>query len=98
MFKEKVEEVPKGYGLSQNYPNPFNPVTEIKFALPEDGYVKLIVYDILGREGARLVDGEVRAGYHTVRWDASNMSSGIYIYRIMVGNKFTGAKGMLLIK
>jgi flagellar hook assembly protein FlgD len=65
--------------------------------LPKDSYVKLIVYDITGREVARLVDGTVEAGYHSVLWDAQSIPSGMYIYRITAGS-FTQAKRMTVIK
>lgn len=68
--------------LNQNYPNPFNPSTSIQFHLPENQRVKLVVYDMLGREVAVLVDGMRSAGEHMASWDASNLSSGIYIYSL----------------
>lgn len=69
-------------GLEQNYPNPFNPVTKIDFSIPEAGHVILFISDILGREVARLVDGQVSAGHQQVIWDASSFPSGIYIYHL----------------
>ncbi|MCL5021007.1 MAG: S8 family peptidase, partial [Bacteroidetes bacterium] len=92
-----LSDLPKEILLGDNFPNPFNPTTEISFALPKDTYVKLIVYDILGREVARLVDGQMGAGYHTISWDASRVSSGIYIYRFSAGN-FVQVKKMVLTK
>lgn len=89
--KDPVERVI----IEQNYPNPFNPTTQIRFALPISGYVKLIVYDMLGREVARLADGLMGAGYHSVTWDASRVSSGIYIYKLSAGN-FVQVKKMIV--
>lgn len=80
-----------------NYPNPFNPLTEIKFSLPENGYVKLRVFDILGREVGVLVDNQLEAGVHSFAFDAANLSSGIYLYRLEVANKVITNK-MTLIK
>ena len=85
------------YFLSQNYPNPFNPVTSISYQLPEASAVTLTVFNVAGQEVALLVDGQVNAGYHTVQWDASDMASGIYFYRIRAGN-FTDMKRMIVIK
>lgn len=73
-----------GYSLSQNYPNPFNPSTKINFSLVEKGFVTLKVYDMLGKEIATLVNEEKAAGEHTVNFDASNLSSGMYIYQLNV--------------
>lgn len=89
--------LPKFFALSQNYPNPFNPVTEIKYALPKDRHVRLEVYNTLGQKVAALVNGEEKAGYKTVRWDAGSFSSGIYFYRIQAGN-FVETRKMLLIR
>jgi beta-glucosidase len=83
--------------LGQNYPNPFNPTTVIHYQLVTHGHVTLKVYDVLGREVATLVDEETSAGVHTVSWDASRLSSGVFICRLKVG-EFTDAKKMLLIK
>lgn len=88
---------PTDFSLSQNYPNPFNPSTEISFVFPRDSYVKLVVYDMLGREVARLADGEMAAGYHGVTWNASGVASGVYIYRICAGN-FVKVNRMFLLK
>ncbi len=92
------ENIPKKYDLYQNYPNPFNPVTKINFDLPKDSKVSLIVYDILGREIARLINGEMRqAGRYMIDFNGSNLSSGVYFYRLLAGD-FVSVKRMLLIK
>jgi|GEM_PF-782749 len=80
---------PVALELEQNFPNPFNPETVISFALPEAAHVTLVVYDLMGRVVERLVDEERNAGYHRIRWNASNYSSGSYIYRINVGGQST---------
>ena len=88
---------PKEYNLGANYPNPFNPETQIDFSLPEDGLTKLIIYDLLGREVSRLVDDDLKAGYHNVTWNASNVASGLYFYRLTSGD-FVSTKKMVLLK
>lgn len=90
-------EVPARYVLEQNYPNPFNPATTFKFSLPKEGYVEIILYDITGREVATLVSDPFKAGTYTVTFDGTNLSSGVYFYRIVSGD-FTDAKKMVLIK
>ncbi len=94
---EKEETVPTQYVVYQNYPNPFNPTTNIKFALPNSGHVKLTIYDALGREVETLINSELVAGTHNVEWTAKNMASGIYLYRIEAGN-FVKVNKMLLVK
>lgn len=89
--------LPKELRLSQNYPNPFNPSTEIRFQLPESGDVRLEVYDMLGRNVTTLVDNRLTAGEHSVKFDASNLSSGMYIYRLQTGDTVLTRK-MTLIK
>ena len=87
----------QSYTLEQNYPNPFNPVTSIKYSIPKSGIVLLKVYDLLGKEVASLVNSNVTAGTHSVNFDASNLASGIYFYRIESGD-FNAVKKMVLIK
>ncbi len=89
--------LPMVFSLSQNYPNPFNPITTIKYALPRDCWVRLEVYNILGQKVASLVDGEQRAGYKTVRWDAGALSSGIYFYQLQAG-EFVQTRKMVLLR
>ncbi|MFA3781814.1 T9SS type A sorting domain-containing protein [Melioribacteraceae bacterium 4301-Me] len=93
----ELAELPSGYTLSQNYPNPFNPTTNIKFSIPETGFVTLKVYNTLGQEVATLVNEEKRAGTYEVNFDASNLASGVYMYTLST-NKITLSKKMLLIK
>ena len=83
--------------LTDNYPNPFNPITTIAYSLPRSGDVTLIIYNLLGEEVARLVDGFQQAGEYQTEWNASNVSSGIYFYRLQVGD-FTETKKMVLLK
>ena len=92
------EEMPTVYSLSQNYPNPFNPTTTIKFGLPEQGFVNLLVYNILGQEVVNLLNKELSAGYHEVNFSMNNIASGMYIYRISVEGKFNSVKKMLMVK
>jgi len=88
---------PKTFSLDQNYPNPFNPTTEIRYQLPENGHVKLEIYDVIGNLVTSLIDQEMNAGFHTVTWNASGLSSGIYFYRISSGN-FAATKKLILMK
>ncbi|UCH09129.1 MAG: T9SS type A sorting domain-containing protein [Fidelibacterota bacterium] len=80
----REHEMPVRFHLLQNYPNPFNPVSTIRYDLPTGGAVSLIVYDILGREVVRLVDGYMEPGHHQVQWNARAIPSGIYIARLLV--------------
>jgi hypothetical protein len=89
--------LPKEYALSQNYPNPFNPSTKIRFALPKSGNVTLKVFDVTGRVVATLVNGNLQAGEFEYTLDGSNLSSGIYFYRIQADG-FSSVRQMILIK
>jgi hypothetical protein len=89
--------IPATYMLEQNYPNPFNPVTQINFALPKAGFVSLKVYNMLGREVAVLLSENRIAGSHTVNFDATALTSGVYFYRLE-SNEFVDTKKMMVIK
>jgi hypothetical protein len=89
--------IPVIYALSQNYPNPFNPVTNIIYQIPRPGNVKLIVYDILGREVKVLVEEFKKAGSYNVTFDGTSLASGVYLYRITAGD-FSQTKKMILLK
>jgi hypothetical protein len=89
--------VPTEFALLQNYPNPFNPSTTLRYDLPVDGRVTLRIYDMAGREVATLVDENQKAGYRSVTWQAGNLASGVYLYRVRSGD-FTQARKMLLLK
>jgi hypothetical protein len=98
-YSDEIEVEVNGplyFELVQNYPNPFNPSTSIKFSLPETGVVKLAIYNPLGEEVAVLVDGIVQAGFNEVIFDASNLPSGTYVYRLKAGNKVQAKKMILL--
>lgn len=90
-------EIPASYSLYQNYPNPFNPVTTIKFDLPKDEFVRITLFDILGKVVSVMTDEFKKAGFYEVKFDASNLSSGTYFYRIEAGD-FVDTKKMILIK
>lgn len=90
--------VPNNFELLQNYPNPFNPSTKIGYALKATGKVSVRVYDVLGREVARLVDGVQSAGQHSVTFDANNLPSGAYIYSLTTSDGVKITKKMLMIK
>ena len=83
--------------LMQNYPNPFNPVTTISYQLPQDGFVSLKIYDVLGNEIATLVNEVKTIGIHEVNFDASGFSSGMYLYKMTVNN-FTATRKMIVLK
>ena len=95
--QEETASSPDGFELKQNYPNPFNPVTNINYSVPTTSEVSLKVYDMLGREVITLVNEKVAAGEHTSSFDASNLSSGVYIYQLKSG-EFIETRKMTLIK
>jgi|WetSurMetagenome_2_1015567.scaffolds.fasta_scaffold32033_2 hypothetical protein len=92
-----TNEVVKEYSLTQNYPNPFNPTTNIKFSILKDGFASLKVYDISGKEVTTLVNKNMKSGTYVVDYNASELSSGVYIYKLIT-NDFTSTKKMTLIK
>jgi len=94
---EVLVVTPNKFELSQNYPNPFNPTTSITFSLPQAGNVKLAVYNLLGQEVQILVNGFKEAGVHTVNFEAANLNSGIYLYKIET-NGLTSVRKMTLLK
>jgi hypothetical protein len=102
-----IGELPYEYELSQNYPNPFNPSTVLKYALPNDGYVTLKIFDVLGQEVSTIVNEYANKGNHEVEFNSDrngvSLSSGIYYYRIEVKNTagvvdFLDTKKMILLK
>jgi len=95
--EKTADYIPSEYTLEQNYPNPFNPVTNIVYSIPKESKVSLEVYDIVGRLVTTLVNTNQQAGRYTVDFDASKLSSGMYIYRLSAGD-VSFAKKMLLMK
>ena len=92
-----TETLPTVYSLDQNYPNPFNPATMINFSVPKEEFVTLNVYNSIGQQVATLVNESKTAGTYRVDFNAANLSSGIYFYKITAGN-FTETKKMILMK
>ena len=92
------ESIVTTYELFQNYPNPFNPTTKIRFNIPEQGIVKLEVYDILGQRVTQLLNTELTAGSHEVVFIGNKLASGVYFYMLNVKDKFFKVKKMLLLK
>jgi len=100
---DELASIPKVFAMHQNYPNPFNPLTTISYDIPKNANVKLVIYDMLGRSVATLVDGIQPANKYTVQWDASQFGSGIYFYRIEARSQdgsenFTSVKKLVLMK
>jgi hypothetical protein len=98
-------EIPDKFLLEEAYPNPFNPVTHIRYGLPTSSTGRIEIYDMLGRKVSTLVDGNKAAGYHIAAFDGSNLSSGIYLYRLQAGDPesssgqvFVDVKKMILMK
>ena len=94
---------PQVYKLEENFPNPFNPSTTIYYDLPADSHVRIMVYDILGREVRLIVDEQESAGYQKVRFDVQGVASGVYFYRIQAepikgGKTFSDVKKMMVLK
>ena len=97
-----VHGLPEEYALHQNYPNPFNPTTTLRYDLPEDATVSVVIYDMMGRQVRTLVSGQASAGYHSTMWNATNdlgssVSAGVYIYTIQAG-QYRDVKKMVLLK
>jgi uncharacterized protein (DUF608 family) len=91
------KNAPSDFFLYQNYPNPFNPLTTIKFAIPQENFVTLKVYNVIGEEIATLLNKEIPASVYNVSWDARDVPSGVYFYKIAAGN-YSEVKKMLLVK
>ncbi len=90
-------EVPSAYSLKQNYPNPFNPVTKIQYSITKNGFVKLVVFDALGREVETLVNEVLQPGTYETSFDGSTLNSGVYFYKLTSGD-FTSVKKMMMVK
>ena len=97
--------IPDEYMLSQGYPNPFNPTTKIDFAIPYDSDVLIQIYDIQGREVVSLLDANINAGYHSIVWNASSYSSGMYFVKMLalstadgLSSKYLKTQKLMLVK
>ncbi|MCY4160205.1 MAG: T9SS type A sorting domain-containing protein [Bacteroidetes bacterium] len=97
-IERDITQVAESFELEENYPNPFNPTTSITFKVVYDSYIRITVFDVLGRKVATLTDQSYSSGTHKIQWDASAVSSGQYIYRMEADGKVIGAKSMVLIK
>jgi hypothetical protein len=95
--QQQTDLIPSNFSLSQNFPNPFNPVTTIQYYLPEAGFINLKVYNLLGEEVITLADQYQTAGKHSVQFNANNLASGIYFYRLQAGS-FIKTKKMILLR
>lgn len=95
--EEAIAEVPSTFRLDQNYPNPFNPGTTIGFGVPEPSFVRIVIYDVLGRQLATLVEGEFAPGSYRKYWNASGLPSGVYLYRMEAG-AFRESRKVFLLK
>ncbi|MCW8849854.1 MAG: T9SS type A sorting domain-containing protein, partial [Melioribacteraceae bacterium] len=95
--EQSDESMPQYFELYQNYPNPFNPTTIISYAIPENGFVSLAVYDILGNQIIQLENDYKSAGKYSKSFNSRKLSSGIYFYSIRIGN-FTATRKMLIMK
>ena len=99
---ESGQFMPEVFSLHQNYPNPFNPLTTLRYDLPEDEYVSINIYDVMGRSIKSLMNAHQYAGYRSISWDATNdlgqpVSAGMYIYTIQAG-EFRQTRKMVLLK
>jgi plastocyanin len=94
---DQLPSIPNQIELSQNYPNPFNAKTAIEYALPFDSHVRIVIYNLLGQSIETLVDQDQAAGYHQVLWDAADVPTGVYFYRIEAA-EFSATRKMLLAK
>jgi len=97
LIEENYDNLPNVFSLKQNYPNPFNPRTNIQFSIPKAEYVTLIIYNLLGQEVNTLVSEKLTPGEYKYTWDASQLASGVYIYKLEAGN-FTNTKKLILLK
>ena len=102
LLTAESEIVPFDFEIYQNHPNPFNPTTTLRYALPEDAQVNIIIYDMMGRIVKTLVNSSQTAGYKSIRWNATNdrnepVSAGLYLYTIQAG-EFRQTKRMVLLK
>ena len=95
--EEVAAGIPERFALAQNYPNPFNPSTTIEFVLPRASHVSIKVYDVLGLEVVTLVDQHLPPGHYKTTWDAANVASGVYLYRIQAGD-FVETKKLILLR
>jgi hypothetical protein len=92
--------IPDGFNLHQNYPNPFNPATKIKFSIPQnlgDKNISLTIFDVLGNEVSKLIEGKLTPGDHEIEWNAENMPSGVYFYKLE-NSSFSLTKKMIVLK
>jgi hypothetical protein len=94
---DNPDQLPESVCLYQNSPNPFNPSTAIRYGLPYRSHVSLILFNTLGQQVSIIENGEKEAGYHEVRFDAKGLSSGVYLYRLSVGD-FVQTRKFLLLK
>ena len=98
----EVKLIPNDFSLQQNFPNPFNPSTEIRFDLPEEGHIELLVYNMAGQKVRTIESGNMKPGYHSMIWNGTNdkgtrVSTGMYFYSIQTNN-FQAVKKMLFLK
>jgi len=94
----EIQTEVKDFSLNQNYPNPFNPSTIIRFSLKDNGIVRLVVYNLLGEQVSELINKEMTEGIHEIEFNASNLASGVYIYKLDIENKFSSVRKMILTK